>query len=169
MDILPDLLTPDLKLVVCGTAAGRRSAELGAYYAGPGNRFWAMLHRTGATRSLLTPPEFRGLLAHCIGLTDIAKKAFGADRELAASDFDRAGLRRRMLEYRPAVLAFNGKRAAREYFARDIDYGYQQGDDIGATRIYVGPSTSGAARGFWNEEIWRQIVSAAGLSGLSTE
>ncbi len=74
-----------------------------------------------------------------------------------------------MLEYRPAVLAFNGKRAAREYFARDIDYGYQQGDDIGATRIYVGPSTSGAARGFWNEEIWRQIVSAAGLSGLSTE
>jgi TDG/mug DNA glycosylase family protein len=163
VDILPDLLTSDLKLVVCGTAAGRRSAELGAYYAGPGNRFWAMLHHNGATPSLLTPAEFRGLLAHRIGLTDIAKKTFGADRELAASDFDPAGLRRRILEYRPAVLAFNGKRAAREYFGRDVDYGYQQGGDIGATRIYVGPSTSGAARGFWNAEIWRRIIADAEL------
>ena len=163
MDILPDLLAADLKLAVCGSAAGRRSAELGAYYAGPGNRFWAMLHNTGATPMLLSPASFPRLLDYGIGLTDIAKKAFGADRELAAEDFDRDRLKQRMREYQPCVLAFNGKRAAEEYFGGKVAYGYQAGADIGATRVFVGPSTSGAARGFWDENIWRRIVSAAGL------
>jgi TDG/mug DNA glycosylase family protein len=164
MDILPDLLAADLKLVVCGSAAGRRSAELGAYYAGPGNRFWAMLRNTGSTPMLLKPAAFPRLLDYGVGLTDIAKKAFGADRELLPEDFDRDRLKQRMLEYQPSVLAFNGKRAALEYFGRKVAYGYQAGADIGATRVFVGPSTSGAARGFWDEEIWRLIVGEAGVS-----
>ena len=41
---LPDLLLPDLRVVFVGTAAGKRSAELGHYYAGRGNRFWRTLH-----------------------------------------------------------------------------------------------------------------------------
>ena len=32
--VLPDLLRPGLRLVVCGTAAGAVSAAKGAYYAG---------------------------------------------------------------------------------------------------------------------------------------
>ncbi|MCE8471073.1 hypothetical protein LZ189_18835, partial [Rhodovulum sulfidophilum] len=46
-DILPDFVAPDLRSVFCGMAAGPRSAELGLYYAGHGNRFWPVLHRAG--------------------------------------------------------------------------------------------------------------------------
>src|SRR3546814_6083057 len=52
--VLPDVLAPGLRLVFCGSAAGRKSAELGAYYAGPGNKFWPTLYEIG-----LTPRHFR--------------------------------------------------------------------------------------------------------------
>ena len=165
--ILPDVLAPGLRLVVCGSAAGTASARAGAYYAGPGNRFWGMLHRVGMTPRLLSPAEFRTVTAYGIGLTDIVKTAFGADRDLAPADFDGAGLRARIEAFQPWVLAFNGKRAASAFLGRGaVEYGYQQGCDIGATRVYVGPSTSGAARGFWNEDVWRAIAEAALAQGL---
>jgi TDG/mug DNA glycosylase family protein len=160
MDILPDILAPGLKLVVCGSAAGTRSAQAGAYYAGPGNQFWRMLHRTGLTPSQLRPQEFRTVTDHGIGLTDIVKKTFGSDLQLRAGDFDREGLRIRIETYQPLILAFNGKRAASAFFGRPVVYGYQNAQDIGYTRIHVGPSTSGAARKFWDEGLWRQIAQA---------
>jgi double-stranded uracil-DNA glycosylase len=160
-DILPDILAPGLRLVVCGSAAGTRSAELGAYYAGPGNRFWGMLHRVGLTPTLLAPAEFRSVLAHGIGLTDIVKTAFGPDSGLRPADFDREGLRRRIELFQPRILAFNGKRSASSFLGEAVVYGYQLNQDIGATRVYVAPSTSGAARGFWDEEYWRLVAEAA--------
>jgi TDG/mug DNA glycosylase family protein len=45
--VLEDLLAPGLSIVFCGTGAGRRSAELKAYYAGRGNRFWPTLFESG--------------------------------------------------------------------------------------------------------------------------
>jgi TDG/mug DNA glycosylase family protein len=154
-------LAPGLRLVICGSAAGTRSAELGAYYAGPGNQFWGMLHRVGLTPRQLPPAEFRGVADYGIGLTDIVKKSFGADSSLRPGDFDRDGLRRRIETYQPGVLAFNGKRAAAAFFGGSVAYGYQPGRDIGVTRIYVAPSTSGAARGFWDESLWRLVAEAA--------
>jgi TDG/mug DNA glycosylase family protein len=50
---LADLLATDLRVVFVGTAAGRRSAALGHYYAGRGNRFWRTLFDIG-----LTPRRF---------------------------------------------------------------------------------------------------------------
>ena len=119
-----------------------------------------MLHRVGLTPTQLTPSAFRTVTAYGIGLTDIVKTAFGADSDLRPSDFDRDSLRSRIEIYQPHVLVFNGKRAARAFFGGPIDYGYRQGGDIGATRIYAAPSTSGAARGFWDEQIWREIADA---------
>jgi len=46
---LPDLLRPNLDVVFVGTAAGRYSAALGAYYARPSNLFWPTLHKVGLT------------------------------------------------------------------------------------------------------------------------
>ena len=61
-DVLPDVLGPGLRIVFCGSAAGAVSARVGAYYAGPGNRFWPTLHRVGLTPRLLAPAEFRTVL-----------------------------------------------------------------------------------------------------------
>jgi G:T/U-mismatch repair DNA glycosylase len=66
---LPDLLAPNLRVIFVGTAAGKRSAEFGHYYAGRGNRFWRTLHEVGLTPRLFEPGEFRALLALGIGHT----------------------------------------------------------------------------------------------------
>jgi len=92
VDVLPDLLLPGLRVVFCGTAAGTVSALRGAYYAGPGNRFWATLAATGLTPRRLAPEEFPQLLRFAIGLTDLAKSVSGADVDLPHHAFDPTGL-----------------------------------------------------------------------------
>ena len=63
MDRLPDQLRPDLRLVFVGTAASTRSADLGHYYAHPGNRFWPTLYEVGITPRRYAPREFASLLS----------------------------------------------------------------------------------------------------------
>ncbi len=64
MAVLPDVLAPGLRVVFCGTAAGKRSAELGAYYSGAGNKFWPTLHRFGLTPIQIEPQNFKSLLEY---------------------------------------------------------------------------------------------------------
>jgi TDG/mug DNA glycosylase family protein len=155
---LPDVLLPGLRVVFCGSAAGARSAQVGAYYAGPGNKFWRVLHAAGLTPRLLDPQEFRLLPQFGIGLTDIAKTYAGADIGLRRADFDADGLRRKIDLFAPRAFAFNGKRAASAFYgAAGTAYG-QQPDRIGATTIFVLPSTSGAAAGFWDARHWYELA-----------
>ncbi len=158
---LPDLLGPELDLVICGSAAGRASAQAGAYYAGPGNKFWRILHEVGLTPCRLAAREFASLLEHGIGLTDLAKVYSGGDAGLRAGDDDIAGLREKILHYRPAHLAFNGKRAAAAVLARAVGYGPQP-ETIGAARLVVLPSTAGAANGYWDPAPWHELGQVLG-------
>ena len=91
MPILPDVLVPGLRLVVCGTAPGTRSAREQAYYAHPQNEFWGVMHRGGVTPHRFAPDQYTDLPRYGVGLTDICKHAFGADSDLARGDFDAAG------------------------------------------------------------------------------
>ena len=70
---LPDQLLPDLRLVFVGTAASTRSAELGHYYAHPGNRFWRAIHEVGITPRRYQPGEFTLLIEPGIGFTDLSR------------------------------------------------------------------------------------------------
>src|SRR5215813_5884682 len=92
MPILPDVLEPNLKLVICGNAAGTTSARVGQYYATRGNLFWETLFKVGLTPRQLAPREFPTLPRYGIGLTDIAKEAFGMDKDLDAIHFERTAL-----------------------------------------------------------------------------
>ena len=112
-DVLPDVLGSGLSIVFCGSAAGAASAQAGAYYAGPGNRFWPTLYRVGLTLRILAPAEFHTVRRYGIGLTDLCKTELGADSGLSGEADDTAALAAKIARYRPAVLAFNGKRAAR--------------------------------------------------------
>ena len=156
-DVLDDLLAPGLALVVCGSAAGNVSAALRQYYAHPQNKFWRTLHVTGLTPRLLSPAEYRELLAFGIGLTDVVKDQSGSDSQL---DYRRASpevLREKLLRLAPAVCAFNGKRAARGFLGRAVEYGWQP-EQVGATRLFVAPSTSPAASGSWDVAHWRALA-----------
>jgi TDG/mug DNA glycosylase family protein len=120
-----------------------------------------MLHRVGLTPTILAPAEFRSVLNYGIGLTDIVKTGFGPDSGLRLVDFDGEGLKRKIEIFQPRILVFNGKRSASAFFGLTVRYGYQFNRDIGPTQIYVAPSTSGAARGFWDEAFWRLVAEAA--------
>ena len=115
--VLPDVLQPGLTLVFCGTAAGKRSAAEGAYYAHPGNLFWRALHSAQLTPRLFAPAEFPQLPHYGIGLTDLAKRHSGNDSELPRDAFDVAALLAKIERYRPRLLAFTSKNAARAVLA----------------------------------------------------
>ena len=148
---LPDLLLPGLDLVICGKAAGNRSAEKGVYFANRTNRFWPTLEAVRLTPRQLRPQEYRELTKYGIGLTDLAKYAKGPDSGLREEDYDVAGFRDRMKEIQPRVAALMGKAAATRVLGlRNIDYG-QQDQMIGTTILFAVPDTSGS-NGHWEKD-----------------
>lgn len=156
--VLPDVLQRDLSIVFCGSAAGAASARVGAYYAGSGNLFWPTLYQAGFTPHRLAPNEFDTLPDYGFGLTDLAKHASGSDAELPVGVYDPGALNRKILRFRPDILAFNGLGPARAYFARRrIDYGPQP-ETVGQTLTYVLPSTSGLARRYWDAGWWSKLA-----------
>ena len=124
--ILPDVLQGGLRVVFCGTAVGTRSAKVRAYYAGPGNSFWATLHQIGLTPRQLRPAEYAELPQYGIGLTDLCKVTAGSDSEVGTGGFDIPQLEAKLDQYRPGWIAFNGKTAAKAALGRRVDYGAQR-------------------------------------------
>jgi double-stranded uracil-DNA glycosylase len=164
--VLRDVLKPGLRVVFCGTAAGTASAKAKAYYAGPDNSFWKTLHATGLTPVQLAPAEFVRLPEFAIGLTDICKVLHGSDAEVGTVEFDVAGLQARIAEAEPKYLAFNGKNAARGALERAVDFGPQM-ERIGGAEVWVLPSTSGAARRYWDIRPWQELARACGAPASS--
>ncbi len=158
--MLHDVLSPGLAVIFCGTAAGNRSWEAGAYYAGRGNRFWKTLAAVGLTPRVLLPKEHRLLLEWGIGLTDLCKGAHGLDSNLVRADFDTESFWRTVGQHLPRNVAFNGKRAARQALGvESVSYGRLPNLREGA-QLWVLPSTSRAASRFWDERPWRELSMA---------
>ena len=166
-DVLSDLLQHSLRIVLCGTAAGTTSAAERAYYAHRQNKFWTILHETKLTPERLQPQQYRDLLQHGIGLTDLVKAGVGMDRatlpKLTAAD--RSRLSGAITTFRPCFLAFTSKTAGQKFFDGKRDYGEQR-ELIGETRVWILPSTSGAANGSWRPEIWHQFANEVRAAGV---
>lgn len=154
---LEDMFRKNQKVVFCGTAAGTVSAQKRQYYAGPGNKFWSTLFDIGLINRRLSPANFKELLKYNIGLTDLVKNQSGMDHEIDFNKNSRNALTKRIKKYRPKILCFNGKRSAQEYLGKKVEYGLQI-ESIGKTRLFVAPSTSGAANRFWDIKYWRKLA-----------
>ena len=156
--MLLDLLEKDLKLVICGTAAGTTSAEKNEYYAGRGNKIWKTLYEIGLTDVELSSSQYKSLLKFNIGLTDIVKGQSGMDK---AIDFKKATtieFKEKILNLRPGVICFNGKKAAQVFYAKhDLTYGLQP-EPIGESKVFIAPSTSAAATRYWEIDYWKQLA-----------
>lgn len=174
VDILQDILQPNLSLVICGTSAGKHSAEVGSYYAGANNLFWKILRETELTndKKPVASDNCEDLLSYRIGLTDIAKKASGVDANISQNDYDIEGFVQKMTILQPKLICFNGKKAAaiflswqfkRKIKTSEFDYGpYQiQG---GKFRIFIAPSTSGSAKRYWEPAYWHELAELVILS-----
>ncbi|ETW99770.1 MAG: hypothetical protein ETSY1_13810 [Candidatus Entotheonella factor] len=144
MQSLPDYLQPNLNLVFVGFNPGTRSAQVGHYYAGPGNLFWPLLYETGLISEPLTYRDDARLIEYRIGLTDLVKRSTPSSADLSTAEA-RAGagiLERKLLQYSPVVVCFNGKGVYGWYRGlRRVALGPQE-DAIGRSRVFVVPSTS---------------------------
>jgi double-stranded uracil-DNA glycosylase len=107
---------------------------------------------------MLRPAEFRELLGFGIGLTDVAKHAVGRDDVLVRDDFDAVAVIDKVEHFAPGVVAFVGKRAAREVLGQKPGGYGEQDATVGVSRVWILPSTSGAARGFWDIAPWLALA-----------
>jgi len=156
--VLEDVLAENLAVVFCGTAVHDRSAKVEAYYAARGNKFWPVLFRTKLTPRQLRPEEFSMVLAHDIGLADLVKSRFAVEGVPKDEDYDVPGFRKKIAENKPAIVAFNGKEAAKRCLAvESITYGRRKSTFENAI-VYVLPSTSDKAHEYWDESHWTTLA-----------
>jgi TDG/mug DNA glycosylase family protein len=160
--VLPERLRPGLKLVFCGTAAGRQSALQKAYYAHAQNKFWRTLHAVGLTPHQFAPGDYPALWNLDIGLTDIAKFAYGMDHQLPKESLGREAaeaLRTRIEKIAPRHLAFTSLTAGRAVMGKAAKPGRQR-DAIGGTTVWILPSPSPLADNHWDIAPWRALARA---------
>jgi TDG/mug DNA glycosylase family protein len=158
--MLPDLLAQGLEVIFCGTAASRKSAMSGHYYAGPGNRFWPLLYETRLTARLFNPSEDHSLPALGLGLTDLAKDVSGMDRDIPSTAYAPARLVALIAETRPKRLAFTSLTAAKIALGARHPAGRAISDAFPNLPIWVLPSPSGAARATFSAAPWHDLAAA---------
>jgi TDG/mug DNA glycosylase family protein len=165
---VPDVLAPGLRIVFCGINPGRVSAAAHAHFANPRNDFWRLLHAARLTSRLYAPAEQFELLKEGIGVTNAAYRTTPGSGDLRRTDFAGAAerLERIARELGPAWIAFVGKEAYRGAFGERPALGVQE-RTLGATRLYVLPSTSPAnAAVSWTERLHAFQELAGRASGL---
>ena len=142
---VPDVIAPALKVLFCGINPGLYSAAVEHHFARPGNRFWPALHAAGFTERLLSPFEERALLQRGYGITNLVARATGAADELTSEELIEGGrrLKKKILRYRPAVVAFVGVTAYRTAFRRARASVGRQPEKIGSAGVWLLPNPSG--------------------------
>jgi double-stranded uracil-DNA glycosylase len=151
--LLPDLLATGLDIIFVGAAPSHWSADIGHYYAGPTNRFWLTLYKSGFTPRLLLPEEDTQILQYGIGLTGIYRQLSTSANHLLPTPTGerRARLREKLRELSPKYICYNGKDAYRLCTGKTwTDWG-EQAVRQGEPRVFVAISSSGRADG-WSRE-----------------
>jgi len=142
---LPDVIAPGLRVLFCGINPGLYTAAIGHHFGRPGNRFWPTLHRAGFTPRLLSPYEERELLPLGYGITNVVARATAAADELEPEEYMLGGqrLRKKLREYKPAVLAVLGVGAYRTAFQQPKAQVGPQEMPLEGSAVWVLPNPSG--------------------------
>lgn len=142
---VPDVLGPDVSLLVCGINPGLRTGATGHHFAGSSNRFWPALHAAGLTPRPLRPADQASLPPLGIGITNlVARTTCRAseldDQELVAG----AGRLLALVDgHRPTVVAVLGVTAFRIAFSRPGARIGEQHGLPGPARWWLLPNPSG--------------------------
>jgi len=142
MDVLPDIVGTDPRVVFCGMACAESTGRRDHYYAGPGNNFWSMLRESGLIPGAWGPGDEERLPDEGLGLTDVVRHI-----STTPPTYDAVELLAKVRAWRPEWLAFTSKTVAqgtaRALGMRRPQLGVAEWD-LGATSVYVLPGTSGA-------------------------
>jgi double-stranded uracil-DNA glycosylase len=151
----PDVLAEGLDVVFCGINPASTAAADGHNFSNRSNRFWTVLHLAGFTDTRLRPEDEHELLRYRCGITAVVERPTAKAAEVTRAEFRdaRTLFEAKMRRYRPAVLAFLGKRALSAMLAApDIAWGRQQSDFAGST-AWVLPNPSGLNRGYTLDDL----------------
>jgi TDG/mug DNA glycosylase family protein len=112
---LPDILSDQMRVLLVGINPGLRSAQLGHHFAGPANRFWALLLASGLVGEALTFADDRRLGEWGLGLTNLVARATRGIDELTPLDYaaGRRALARKVKRYTPRLVGLVGVTLAR--------------------------------------------------------
>lgn len=160
---LPDLVGPNLRLLLCGLNPSEYSADVGIGFARPGNRFWPAALAAGVVTRDRDP---RHALLRCgVGMTDLVKRATPRAAALSNNEY-RVGAARlgRLVRWlRPAVVVFVGLSGYRAAIDRRAVAGEQPGG-FGDTAAYLMPNPSGINAHVTVDDLAAHLRAAAALA-----
>ncbi|MEZ5095708.1 MAG: mismatch-specific DNA-glycosylase [Nocardioides sp.] len=148
---VPDLVGPQVRLLVVGINPGLWTAATQTHFAHPGNRFYPALLAAGIIDRPIDPAagmtdaDRDYLRARGIALTNLVRRATATAAELGAAELREGGARlvETVTRLRPRVVAIAGITAYRTAFGvRDAVAG-RQPEPLAGAELWVVPNPSG--------------------------
>ena len=147
MPPLRDRIRPGVRVLFVGINPGIRSSLTGHHFAGFSNRFWKLLYESGLVPEPISYIDDVRLPSWGYGITNIVPRPTPGIDTLERHEYvaGRVRLRRKILRYRPQVVALVGVTVFRALFPNRkgvVSVGLQA-EHIGDTVVFVLPNPSG--------------------------
>jgi len=149
---LRDRIRPGVRVLFVGINPGVRSALTGHHFAGFSNRFWKLLFESGLVPERIGYADDVRLPEWGYGITNIVPRATPGIDTLEPHEYvtGRSKLRRKVLRYKPEVVALVGVTVFRALFPERkgaVALGVQP-EKVGGSTLFVLPNTSGRNANF---------------------
>jgi TDG/mug DNA glycosylase family protein len=174
---LPDLLGPDVRLLIVGINPGLLTVAVQSHFGRRGNRFYPALYRAGIVDRLIdaadgfVEEDRAHLMARGVGITNLVRTATARADELSTEELlaGARSLERRVRRIKPGAVAILGITAYRTAFARPKATVGLQPERLGGAPLWVVPNPSGLnahASLAGLAEAYREVAIAAGIDVL---
>jgi double-stranded uracil-DNA glycosylase len=158
---LRDRIKPGVRVLFVGINPGIRSSLTGHHFAGFSNRFWVLLFESGLVPERVTYTDDDRLPKFGFGITNIVPRPTPGIDTIEPAEYvaGRLRLQRKVLRYRPPIVAMVGVTVFRAMFPERkgaVALGPQP-ERIGDTEVFVLPNPSGRNRaypGFEAKLVW---------------
>ena len=171
LPLLRDRIGADVRVLFVGINPGVRSAMTGHHFAGFSNRFWKLLYESGLVPEPIGFADDGRLPEWGYGITNIVARPTPGIDTLTREEYvaGRVRLRRKVLRYRPAIVAMIGVTVYRAMYPEKrgaVGLGLQE-DRIGASQLFVLPNPSGRNANYSYAEMLAAYRALAAMSGFS--
>lgn len=162
---LRDRIRPGVRVLFVGINPGVRSSLTGHHFAGFSNRFWKLLYDSRLVPEPITYADDARLPEWGYGITNVVPRPTPGIDTLERHEFIAgcARLRRKILRYKPPIVALVGVTVFRALFPLRkgrVRLGLQA-EHIGNTEVFVLPNPSGRNANYSYPEMLRAFRALA--------
>ena len=157
-----------MRVLFVGINPGIRSSQTGHHFAGFSNRFWKLLYESRLVPEAISYEDDDRLPEWGYGMTNIVPRPTPGIDTLHPEEYvaGRVRLRRKILRYRPRVVALVGVTVFRALFPDrrgPVALGLQK-EGIGESAVFVLPNPSGRNANYSYQEMRRAFRALARFS-----